>query len=751
MTIAKFLRLLSFLTAITLSAELQAQISIASARSMPLASTVTISGIVTNGPELGTIRYMQDGTAGIGIYDFAAMGAVMRGDSITVTGELDEFRQLLEVINVTVTVHGSGYDLPEPVDLDVSSGFVEAYESQLVRIESCSFTDAGGAFSSSSANYEISDPSGTGEVRVNGTTNIAGTIIPTDAVDLVGIMSQYDFSDPAAGYQLLPRGLDDFESPGDPPVISTVLSQSNLSTTGFTVSFETLNDGNTIVYYGENEPLTGMVSDAAMVTEHSIDLTGLNPATLYWVQAASISMTGDTSWSAMTAMATVSESSGWIEVYFNSPVDHSVSTGRNALYLNQALDDTLIAFIEKAQTSLEIAIYNLDNDLGVITAINDAYSRGVNVRLVANEGVNSAAWSAINIGSGNKRMSPSGSTPSGGFYGLMHNKFIVVDAESSDPDVPKVWTGSTNWTDAQLLSDPNNAIVIQDQTLARVFKREFEEMFGGTWGPEKSANTPTRFVVGGRDVEVYFSASDDVENRIRDVIWSTDNDVHFAMFSWTRFNISYAIEDVVNEGAFAAGVIEDIDTTATEWTVLSDALSSTLYFDATPGIMHHKYLIADAMCPAKDPIALTGSSNFTGNGVSRSDENIVVIHDAEIANLFYQEWVQRYKDNGGTEFATTPADCEVVVEPPMGIQGLGFDVSVYPNPADRIVEINLPAEAGASTYTAELIDMQGRMVKTLMLAAGTSGIDVSALAEGTYFLQIRSGNRVAAYPVMVAH
>ena len=50
------------------SAPLNAQSDIAEARTYAIGSVVTITGIVTNGPELGSIRYLQDGTAGIAVF-----------------------------------------------------------------------------------------------------------------------------------------------------------------------------------------------------------------------------------------------------------------------------------------------------------------------------------------------------------------------------------------------------------------------------------------------------------------------------------------------------------------------------------------------------------------------------------------------------------------------------------------------------------------------------------------------------------
>ena len=42
--------------------------TIADARALGVGQTVTVSGVVTNGSELGPIRYLQDGTAAIAAY-----------------------------------------------------------------------------------------------------------------------------------------------------------------------------------------------------------------------------------------------------------------------------------------------------------------------------------------------------------------------------------------------------------------------------------------------------------------------------------------------------------------------------------------------------------------------------------------------------------------------------------------------------------------------------------------------------------
>ena len=59
---------------------------------------VTVTGIITNGGELGSVRYLQDATAGIALYpgsnwnnfDFTPMP----GDEVTITGTLSMFANL---------------------------------------------------------------------------------------------------------------------------------------------------------------------------------------------------------------------------------------------------------------------------------------------------------------------------------------------------------------------------------------------------------------------------------------------------------------------------------------------------------------------------------------------------------------------------------------------------------------------------------------------------------------------------------
>ncbi len=248
-------------------------------------------------------------------------------------------------------------------------------------------------------------------------------------------------------------------------------------------------------------------------------------------------------------VATASSSTGEINVYFNHPVDIAFAQIQEANNLGNTLDDMLISYINACTSTLDIAIYNSASPsatTGIAGAINDAYTRGVEVRIIYDGGTGSAMLPLINPAI------PRLPSPKSYGYALMHNKFVVFDANHSDPDKPVVWTGSTNWTVKQIDGpDKNGAIAIQDQSLALGYTIEFEEMWGSStmtpdttvsrFGPYKLDNTPHTYNIGGVIVNSYFSPSDNVTSKIIEVIESADNDINIATMLITRTDISSAL------------------------------------------------------------------------------------------------------------------------------------------------------------------------------------------------------------------
>ena len=651
------------------SIEINAQvITIASARAMAGGFTantsattgpsVTVSGIITNGPEFGTSRFMQDGTGGIEAYGIL-LNNITTGDSVVITGILSNYNSLLQINPSSIQLISSGHASPASIVFsggNIASAFSETYEGTLVRLNGNTSitTSAGAALTTFAGNttYRINGNASTG-LRINsgstGADGIIGTMAPSGNYDVTGIMGQFSSSNTTTGYQLFPRLYNDFVLPSAPDIISS-LRAINISSTGFTIIFNTLNAGDIKINYGLTTALGLSNADNAYTTSHSLAISGLSPATVYYIKATSTNSFGS-SVSSVIPMITGSNSTGDIKIYFNNTnVDHNFAfPGNNATALNQTIDDTLIAYISRAKYSIDIAIYNWNNvNLSNITdAVNSAYSRGVRVRVIGNGSTSNAGITGLDAGI-NRLISPMSSG-----YGIMHNKFAVIDVYSSNANDPIVWTGSTNWTGQQINVDINNVVIIQDQSLAKVYTMEFEEMWGSSaaspnisnskFGTYKTDNTPHDFKIGGVDSECYFSPSDGINTKIIETINMANHEFNFAVMDLTRSDVANAIKLKYNSlpDTCSAGILDDttgVTGAGGPYFTMKGGMDKRLRIHVDTNIMHSKYIIIDANNASSDPLVLTGSHNWTNAADQLNDENTLIFHDNNIANKYYQNF-----------------------------------------------------------------------------------------------------------------
>lgn len=194
-------RAILILAVIFMSSLSMAQTDVADARTYGIGQTVTVNAVATNGAELGSIRYMQDGTAGIAGYGGPITG-VSRGDSITVTGPLIEFSGLLEISTVTNVVnHGPAVIMPTPVQIPIPSAG-ESLESELTEIQNVTFVESGNF--AGNTTYTITDGANNLDVRINTGIDLVGTAIPSGPITITGLIGQFN-----ANYQIVPRDLND--------------------------------------------------------------------------------------------------------------------------------------------------------------------------------------------------------------------------------------------------------------------------------------------------------------------------------------------------------------------------------------------------------------------------------------------------------------------------------------------------------------------------------------------------------------
>ncbi len=706
-------------------------ISIDSARTLPFTDTVTITGIVTNGSELGTIRYLEDGTAGIAAYS-SSLSSVNRGDSIVITGVLKNYNYLLELDPViSHTVVSTGITMPTP-QLITPNLLDENHEGELVRINNATFTTSPGGTFSSNSSYNFTSGGQSSTIYIRSGHPLIGTTIPSSSVSIIGICSQHSYSSSTTGYQLLPRDTNDIILPNTIAITSPI-SVSNITTSGFDLSWTTSKAGTSEIFYGNTLALGSYSTGTGGSTSHMVSISGASSGTIIYVQAFSVDGS-DTAYAQIRNFATQSTSSGDIKVYFTTEVDTSVSTGINAIQLDNIMDDTAIAYINRAKYSVDFAIYNynMNNISDISVALNQAHLDGKTVRIVYDS-------SAANVGMSNVLPAIGRiHSPEGSIYGIMHNKFLVIDANSANPNDPIVWTGSTNFTDGQINLDANNVIIIQDQSLARAYTLEFNEMFGSDsaqpnpaisrFGPDKTDNTPHVFIIGGKRVESYFSPSDGTNDHIIESIASADTDMHIATMLITRSDIAYAVQDASNNSVdIWAMVNSEGQCMPITFGILQSELGNQFCTDSVPGMLHHKYMIVDQGNSSSDPLVLTGCHNWSNSANNKNDENTLIVHDSTIANIYYQEFVKRFYLNNS-----------------LGINQFGsvFNlVKTYPNPSDGNFNISIKS-AKNELVKIQIYDITGKSVyenqKNIITGNNLIKVNAQNLTSGIYLLNLVS-------------
>ena len=711
--------------------------TISAARIAGVGAAVTITGIVTNGTEMGSsVRYIQDSQAGIAIYpgvDWAAWPtAPLRGDLVTVSGVITEFNGLLEIgpTITAVAVNSSNNTLPSN-QLVTPNMIAEAYEGELVTVDNVVFDLAGSVISANST-YSYLANGQSGVIYIRAGSVLVGTNLPASAITLVGIVSQFDATAPFdAGYQILPRDENDFILPPGVAIIGAV-TQTNITTSSFDLNWATNNTGDSEVNYGLTTALGQTVYVNESVTNHVVNISGLQPGTIYYASVTSSNVDGSST-STVRPYATKSLSSGEIRTYFTRQVDNSYATIENAISLGTLTNDTIAAYILRAQQAVDIAIYNFTDDATIANAINNRYNAGVQVRVVAD---GSTAQMGLSLLNPNipivERINTSGT-------GIMHNKFIVIDPDSAANSW--VFTGSTNWTDNNMYNDFNNIIIFQDQSIARGYRLEFEEMWGGSgaqpgnpngvFGSSKTNNTPLQYVMGPDDIKVesYFSPTDNANGAIIKTMQTTDTNLDYAILAFTRTDIADAI--IAEDDLFLVlvrGMMEQTSDPSSEFTYLQTAGQDIRSHEAIQYDLHHKYCIVDHSTLDSDPTVLTGSHNWSSAAQTTNDENTVVVHDARIANLYLQEFMATWSLVGVEDETNN-------------------DMSVYPNPASYNLWVGVPVQSGKSILN--IYSAQGQLVHTEYLNAGMNQVSLPSLAVGTYVCKVSNDTNLWTKTIII--
>ena len=250
----------------------------------------------------------------------------------------------------------------------------------------------------------------------------------------------------------------------------------------------------------------------------------------------------------------------------------------------------------------------------------------------------------------------------GKFGRFSHDKIFIV----SDPKGPtKVLTGSTNFSVTGIYVNSNHVLVFEDPEVATMYSKVFEEAWTDNVNKtafQKSILStqvfslttqtlpPTDFAFSPHSTTDVDKILNGISTRVTtEGAKKTGGSVLFAVMEMSTGNSP--VYDVLNkihenQSIFSFGISDSPDGiclykpgTATGILVSGKPASTVLPppFNQIPGVglghqVHHKFVICGFNQP--DAVTYCGSSNLANGGEENNGDNLIAIHDSDVATVF---------------------------------------------------------------------------------------------------------------------
>lgn len=263
--------------------------------------------------------------------------------------------------------------------------------------------------------------------------------------------------------------------------------------------------------------------------------------------------------------------------------------------------------INNAESSVHCAFFDLDLKDLIKTIVRKSHEADVKVVIDKNNYEEQIKGPGIKVANSKQ---------------YMHNKFCIIDNNI-------VLTGSTNPTDNGVNFNNNNLIILKSKYLVENYEDEFEELWNGIY----TAGDDVKYKKISSDnivLENYFCPEDNCKEKVIQAINNAKENVYFMTFSFTDEEIADAL---LSSNIDIKGIFENFGAGSqySQYNRLKD-FGIDVKRDKNKKTMHHKVFIID------NETVITGSYNPTGSGNYRNDENILIIHNKEIAQEFVEEF-----------------------------------------------------------------------------------------------------------------
>jgi len=251
-------------------------------------------------------------------------------------------------------------------------------------------------------------------------------------------------------------------------------------------------------------------------------------------------------------------------------------------------------------------------------------------------------------------------------------------------------------------------------------------------GRVQTVSIPKGFGAKKNFWEVYFTAPLNTTNRnefvggtdtvVVSVIKAAQKTLDIAAFEWNNEVINDALLEAIERGVTVRMVADNEHTIEDDGSLMADveAAGVPIVYDNRSALMHNKFIIVDTAT------IITGSTNWTMNGVYRNYNNLLVLRNLPQAVQFYQsEFNDMFskklfgpKKTGGKTIAfTAPGN---------------IPMEIYFAPKDDVIgKINAYVLGAKTTVRFMAFSFTQDSLGAAMLKAAQGGVDIKGVFEKT--------------------
>ena len=364
-----------------------------------------------------------------------------------------------------------------------------------------------------------------------------------------------------------------------------------------------------------------------------------------------------------------------LKIITNSPVDKIGPSSE----CNEDICYSLLELIDNSNSSIEFAIYGVRGQPEILDALESAKNRGVKIRGVVDKDIDNKSYyrdtpklekifkakirddfnydletkkilSKKKYSENNKCQRPEDTEgPLQCFDGkgyaskdpfpfkgdIMHNKFFIIDNQY-------VWTGSANISDTGIGGyNANNVVVLDSKFFAKYYLEEFEQLYSGKFHRRKAVarHKDISKKIDSANISLVFSPKGYAMEKIFPIIKDAKQSIDIPIFFLTHNAVSKELVKAHNRGVVVRVIIDS--------TGASNGYSKHQYLrdngikvkvENWGGKMHMKTAIID------QKHIIIGSMNWTKAGVTKNDENTLIIKNSsskglQLTNFFNEMWL----------------------------------------------------------------------------------------------------------------